>query len=164
MSYQIPMMNPYPNMVNPAMGYTTANPNVGTQDPLIRSLEKTVNAENNAIQQYGVLMELAPNEKMRKIIETIRNDEIQHFEHFSQIYQQMTGRQPQIQQMEITRNFKQGIVDSFEDELEDSKFYQNVSMMTNQPMLQRAFLNASHDEQRHATWFMYILNQLAGIV
>ena len=61
------------------------------QDTLIRSLEKAINGEYSAIQCYEKLAKMAPNQKERKQILEIREDEMKHFQVFSQLYINLTG-------------------------------------------------------------------------
>lgn len=124
-------------------------------------LEKAINGEYKAIRTYEKLAELAPNEDFRRIIMGIRNDEVRHIRHFSEIYSRWTGgRQPYLASVSLPASFKVGVEESIRDELEDSKFYQDVSVMTGDPYARKALMLASHDEQRHATWFLYMFHKL----
>lgn len=129
--------------------------------PLIANLEKAVNGEHQAIQKYEKLIELAPNKQFRNIIASILNDEQHHFKVFSEIYANLTnGKKVTLTDAVLPKSFMFGVEESVPDELGDSKFYQDTSLLTTNENMRRIFLNASHDEQRHATWFMYILYKL----
>ncbi|MEB3100825.1 ferritin-like domain-containing protein [Ferviditalea candida] len=130
---------------------------------LVADLEKAINGEHEAILTYEKLAQLAPNEDFRRIITGIRNDEIQHIRHFADIYSRLTGgRQPYLAPVTLPTSFRAGVEESFRDELEDSKFYRDVSAATGDLYAQKALMLASHDEQRHASWFLYMLHKLAG--
>lgn len=145
-----------PESASPFYGAAPGMPDAGTEF-LLNNLAKAINGEYNAIRQYEALLEKAHSKEARKIIERIRNDEINHFRRFSAIYSRLTGgRQPRLEAKPVTKSFKEGIQESILDELDDSKFYQDLSEATQDPSIVRILLNASHDEQRHATWFTYL--------
>ncbi|MFD0872406.1 Uncharacterized conserved protein [Chlamydia abortus] len=126
---------------------------------LIRELAKAINGEYNAIRTYEWLAREAPDEEFRKIISDIKQDEEHHFRLFSSYYSQLTGgRKPEIKAGPLPESFVKGVEESIKDELEDSKSYQRLSEIVPLP-LRRGLINASHDEQRHATWFSYIWNR-----
>ncbi|GAX90173.1 ferritin family protein [Effusibacillus lacus] len=153
--------------ISPATGTETTSETVpGSQaddrdhTDFVEAIERAINGEHNAIRIYGRLAELAPNNDFRQIVQTIRNDEEMHFKQFSDIYSRLTGgREPKLEKQPLPNKFIEGVEESIRDELEDSKFYQTLSEMTDNPAIQRVFLNASHDEARHATWFSYIWNK-----
>lgn len=127
---------------------------------LLANLATAVNAEYNAIRAYEVLAQLASNEDFRSIITHIRNDEMGHFRNFSQIFTMLTnGRQPQLVSKPLPTDFLAGLEDSLRDELEDSKFYQETTSLTTEPIIITDLRNASADEARHATWFSYMWNK-----
>ncbi|GIP34138.1 hypothetical protein J2TS4_33480 [Paenibacillus sp. J2TS4] len=131
-----------------------------TDSSLAKSLEKAINGEHNAIRTYAWLAKKAPNEQFRNIITDIQKDEERHYRAFSEFYSQLTGGQkPHIEEAPLPTSFKEGVEESIKDELEDSKFYLELSESA-PPQIQKVLLRASQDEQRHATWFSYIWNKL----
>ena len=62
---------------------------------LIREIEKAINGEYSAINCYAKLANLAPNEKEKSRILEIRQDELNHFKQFEQLYTRLTGKKPQ---------------------------------------------------------------------
>lgn len=139
--------------LNPMYQY----PQMMAMDSLIRDIEKAANGEYHAIQTYERLLQLAPTTEDREVISKILEDERKHFAVFTTIYRQFTGNAPALTPThQLPASFISGIVSSIPDELEDSKFYQNISEHPMGESLRRIFLNASHDEQRHATWFTYL--------
>lgn len=164
--------NPYPYSYSPHYSHSWVQPyhpyfrnshiTPDSNQRFLDHLEKIVNAEHHAIQIYGKLLELTQNKMFRNIIENIRNDEKRHFQTFSEIYTQLThGKQAVLTDATLPKSFINGVDDSVKDELEDSKFYQDTAQVTTNEPIRRHLMNASHDEQRHATWFMYILHSLS---
>lgn len=136
-------------------------PDARNTSVFFQNLGKAINGEYNAVRKYEKLAQLTPNEDFRQIILNIRNDEVKHFRIFSEIYSQISGgKKPQITESPLPGSFNEGVEESIRDELGDSEFYQVTSTLTNDPVFMRVLLNASHDEQRHSTWFSYIWNKL----
>lgn len=140
--------------------YATRSEVQRVNEQLIANLAKAIDAENHAIQIYERLAQLTNDQDYKQIILAIRSDEIGHFRHFSQIYATLTGgQQAPLTKPQLPANFLEGVEESLRDELDDSKFYQDTSLLTTDPMIARALLYASNDEARHATWFSYIWNK-----
>ena len=76
--------NPYYNDY-----YRTTNDN-----QLLNDIQKAINAEYSAIACYEKLAKMAPTQDERNKILEIQKDERRHFEEFSRIYTNLTGRQP----------------------------------------------------------------------
>ena len=127
---------------------------------LVGNLMKAIQGEYNAIHFYEKLAMLAPNEEIRKLILAIREDEIGHFSAFSYIYTCLTGQQysPQVTEPMPT-NFQAGVLAAFRDEQEAAEFYSDVSrQIYNEPYIRDVFHYNAADEQRHAVWFLYLMN------
>ncbi|ARU60060.1 hypothetical protein CBW65_02510 [Tumebacillus avium] len=140
--------------------YATRSEVQATNEHLIANLAKAIDAENHAIQIYERLAQLTNDQDYKQIILAIRSDEVGHFRNFSQIYATLTGgQQAPLTNPQLPANFLDGIEESIRDELDDSKFYQDTSLFTTDPTINRALLYASNDEARHATWFSYIWNK-----
>ncbi|MFE0503252.1 ferritin-like domain-containing protein [Peribacillus butanolivorans] len=131
------------------------------QNDLIRKLEKAINGEYSAIQCYEKLAELAPDEKQRKRIMEIREDEVKHFQRFSQIYTSLTGVQPQPKVTEpCPDSYSAGLEFAIQDEQETVDFYLEVTDGAADRSIRKAFRRAAADEQNHAVWFLYYLVRL----
>lgn len=127
------------------------------RDEIARAVAKAVNGEYNAVRKYGRLMELAPNEDFRKLLENIRSDEQEHFKLYSEWYGRLTGgKTAPVTDEPLPTVFIDGVEASLRDELEDAKFYRDLSSASDDPALKQAALYTALDEQRHASWFMYI--------
>ncbi|AIE58854.1 MULTISPECIES: ferritin-like domain-containing protein [Bacillaceae] len=129
-------------------------------DKLVKDIEKAINGEYSAIQCYEKLANLAPSSKERNQILEIRQDEIRHFQQFTQIYVSLTGRQPKYKLIEECPNtYKEGLEFAFLDEQETVDFYLDISEQTSDPYIKGVFHRASADEQNHAVWFLYYLSR-----
>ncbi|WP_163526518.1 ferritin-like domain-containing protein [Halobacillus ihumii] len=128
---------------------------------LIDDIAKAVNGEYTAITCYGQLANMAPTEEIRDRIEEIRQDEIKHYEIFSQIYSTMTGRAPSPQLVEeCAPRYRDALLASFKDEQETVDFYLDIADRSTNPYVREQFKRASKDEQNHAVWFLFYLSEL----
>ena len=129
-------------------------------DQLIRDVMKAVNGEFNAIRVYEHLAQLAPNEEVRKRILEIRRDEMRHYQGYVNTYMYLTGQQPSPKMTEpLPKNFKSGVLAAFKDEQETVEFYNRVAKETTIPFISHQFRSDASDEQTHAVWFLYFLNE-----
>ena len=127
---------------------------------LITDIAKAINGEYSAIACYEQLSRMAPNEEEKNRILEIRNDEIRHFQVFSQIYISLSGRQPTPKIVEqCPLEYTEGINFAFRDEQQTVDFYLEIADKTNDPYIKEQFKRASADEQNHAVWFLYFLTQ-----
>lgn len=141
--------------------YAVEFKNTQNNAELISRFHRALRGEYNAIQAYGQLADMSPNDHLRQIILSIQDDESGHLQEFSRIYAQLTGaKQVSVEQSPLPSSFENGIEESIQDELKDSKFYQDTSLYTTDRRIQKSLLYASHDEARHATWFSYIWNKV----
>lgn len=130
---------------------------------LISDIAKAINGEYSAIICYEQLAKLAPNEEARNQILEIRQDEIRHYQSFSQIYVSLTGKQhtPQITE-QCENTYTAGLRASFKDEQKTTDFYLDIADKTNDPYIKEVFRRASSDEQNHAVWFLFFLTAQAN--
>ncbi|TMU88344.1 ferritin-like domain-containing protein [Bacillus sp. BHET2] len=120
---------------------------------LRRNIQKAINYQFKAISYYTQLAELAPNETAKQAILGIRQDEIRHFNAFSQTYLQLNNLYPSLQlvsSLDLPSNYRQAIRESIKDESESVTFYVSISNQLTEPRSQRRFMRAAYDEQRHA--------------
>lgn len=125
-------------------------------DKLISDIEKAIDGEFTAINCYAKLANMAPNEAERNQILEIRNDEIKHFQHFVQIYTNLTGQQPKPQINEGCPNtYLQGLEFAIQDEQKTVDFYLEISDETSDATMKDLLRRIAADEQNHAVWFLY---------
>lgn len=122
---------------------------------LIRSIAKAINGQYNAVICYEKLSQLAPTEEEKRQIKEIRQDEINHYRKFSQIYIRLTGKQPQTTVISCPDDYKEGLKFALKDEQETVDFYLDIADKARNPVIKNTFTRAAHDEQNHAVWFLY---------
>ncbi|MGE7781185.1 ferritin-like domain-containing protein [Peribacillus sp. NPDC097264] len=128
------------------------------QQDLIHKLEQTINGEYSAILCYEKLARMAPNETERKQILEIREDEMKHFQVFSQIYINLTGYQPTPKVTETCPDsYKAGLEFALVDEQKTVDFYLETADGAADRSVRKAFRRAAADEQNHAVWFLYYM-------
>ncbi|KMJ58012.1 hypothetical protein AB685_14420 [Bacillus sp. LL01] len=127
------------------------------QDPsLIENISKAINGEYSAVACYEKLAKMSPDEETRKRILEIREDEMKHYNTFSQIYQSLTGKPatPELSE-ECPEDYQEALSASLKDEQETVDFYLDIADSTQNPYIRRVFKRAAADEQNHAVWFLY---------
>lgn len=123
---------------------------------LVSNIKKAINGEFSAIHCYEKLAKMTHSEKERKQILEIRKDEIKHFQQFSQVYTQLTGREPNPKiSEECPDTLRKGLKFAFKDEQETVDFYLDISDQVHDPYIQEIFRRAATDEQNHAVWFLF---------
>ena len=130
------------------------------QQDLIHKLEQAINGEYSAILCYEKLARMAPNETERKQILEIREDEMKHFQVFSQIYINLTGYQPTPKVTETCPDsYKAGLEFALVDEQKTVDFYLETADGAADRSVRKAFRRAAADEQNHAVWFLYYMGE-----
>jgi rubrerythrin len=125
---------------------------------LINDIQKAINGEYGAIECYDKLSKMAKTQVEKDQILEIRQDEIRHFEEFSRIYRDLTGRQPVAEIIEkCPDQYKEGVEFAFRDEQETVDFYLDIADKSQNPVIKETFRRAAADEQNHAVWFLYFL-------
>lgn len=123
---------------------------------LVSDIEKAINGEYSAIECYARLANLARNQKEREQILEIRQDEINHYQKFVQIYHTLTGGPPQPKLNEECPNvYVKGLETALEDEQKTVDFYLEIADKATDPYVKEVFNRAAKDEQNHAVWFLY---------
>ena len=130
------------------------------EETQINDIEKAISGEYNAIQCYQKLANLAHSSKEREQILEIQRDEMKHYKLFTQIFVQLTGKNPRIQLKEECPNtYKAGLEYAIKDEQETVDFYHDISDKATDPMIKQAFTRVAADEQNHAVWFLYFFTK-----
>lgn len=134
--------------------------NIPADPALIHDIQEAVTREVHAYNYYQKLAELAPNDQYRGIILKIQRDEAKHYHWFTMILNRMGAPLPQISAGELPQNFRDGVRTSIGHELDASEFYQDIAYRAADRSTEMHFMHASHDEQRHAAWFEFMLTNL----
>lgn len=125
---------------------------------LLSQITKAINGEYAAISCYHTLKNIAPSKKEQTVITEIRKDEIRHYNIFSNLYTQLTGKKhTPIMKEKCPTNYRKGIDAAFLDEQETVDMYLEIAYNTTNHQVKEAFLRAAHDEQNHAVWFLYFM-------
>lgn len=127
---------------------------------LINDISKAIIGEIHAYYFYQRLAELATNEQDKQVILSIQQDELKHFNWFTMILSSMGGQQPQIPTGELPKGFEKGVRTAISDELEAASFYQDIVYRATDPDIQKHFMLATQDEQRHVAVLQYMLTKL----
>ena len=59
----------------------------------------------------------------------------------------------------LPKSFKSGALAALKDEQETVEFYNRVARETTIPFISHQFRSDAFDEQNHAVWFLYYLNE-----
>lgn len=146
---------------DPHANYHYLNSNVPLhmrQTDLLSKISNAIDGEYSAIACYQKLKNLAPTKKEKTVINEIRKDEISHFNTFSNLYTQLTGKKhtPHISE-HCPDDYSKGIDFAFNDEQQTVDMYLDIAYQTDNIKLRDEFLRAVHDEQTHAVWFLYFM-------
>ncbi|HEY4553100.1 MAG TPA: ferritin-like domain-containing protein [Bacillaceae bacterium] len=134
--------------------------NLKQDSGLAKDIAKAVNGEYSAITCYGKLIEMAPTERERNLINEIRNDEIRHFHEFYAIYMLLTNTQPIPQVTEqCPEPYTEGLRFAFHDEQETVDVYLDIADRASHPFIRDIFRRAAADEQNHAVWFLSFMGR-----
>ncbi len=128
-------------------------------DPALTSkIAQAIDGEYTAICCYAQLIAQAPTDEERRQINEIRNDEIRHYQVFSQIYSSMTERCHQAQMNgQCPPRYTDGILAAFQDEQKTVDFYLELADSAQDPYTKEQFKRAAADEQNHAVWFLSLI-------
>lgn len=119
-------------------------------------LGTAITGEYNAIHCYEMLINEARTEMEKRQIAEIRNDEIRHYQIFSSLYQQLTGRTfPAHQTVMCPNTYPEGLRHAIEDEQNAVDFYLETADEAQNPQVKSTFDRIARDEQQHAVWFLY---------
>lgn len=125
----------------------------------LSNLRTAINDEAFAVRFYQQLMDMAPDSKQRDFIKHAHEEEITHFKMFTDLYQRLTGDEATVKVTESTvTDYKAGILDAFERELEAADLYQEMYLSVQSPEIRDIFFKAMTDEMEHATRFSFLYN------
>ncbi|KUP03902.1 hypothetical protein Q75_17335 [Bacillus coahuilensis p1.1.43] len=141
------------------MDYNISNVRKKSKHQLVERLEIAINGEFSAIDCYSKLIRKAPTQHDKKVLREIIEDEKRHLEEFKTIYYGVTGRWPKPKIIEsCPKNYVDAIEAAFQDEQMTVDSYLDLSsnLYNKESNLVK---RAAMDEQNHAVWFLYLLNQ-----
>jgi len=130
-------------------------------EDILQYIYKSIVDEATAAEFYGQLLRQAPNQLHREFIQHARQDELIHLKAFIRLYHHYTGKMPQYTiHPVIYSDYKGGILQALENELEAAEFYRDVQLSTTDQLIRDTFYFAMIDELEHATQFSTLYNTL----
>lgn len=108
---------------------------------------------------YNRLKEEAPNEKEKKYLLQILEDENRLLNHLTDLYCSQTGRKP-VYQINLTHfhSYSDGLSHAFIDELRDYDMYRNLYFQSPFPQMGNLFFLAFTNHIKHATLLNHLLS------
>ena len=122
-------------------------------------IQHAVSAENKDNAYYTYLAELAPNEEEKQIIIGIRNNEINHFNMFMQIYRDITGAKvlkPQDDQLVPPPTYCEGLKSAILGEQNAVQEYRQIFFAMQTRMHINMLTEIITDEIRHGILYNYL--------
>lgn len=131
----------------------------------------SVEDERSASEFYKWLIDNIPTEKLstrqstkiKKIIESIRDDELKHNNMFKKMYTQITGKEaiPEEEAFIPPKSFRLGIEEAMEGELNAVKKYREIIEGLPSPYYRDKVFNILSDELRHANLYNFIYTNIS---
>lgn len=123
----------------------------------------SVQAEMGAHHRYMTLAQMAPTQEARNLMIMNARDEHTHAEAFSNMYEDLTGREPAMEmtpshsEMNQNMSFTDLLRMQIHDEHNDFAKYGRMMTMTDNPDYRDRIFRAHKDELRHAMIDTYLL-------
>ncbi|WP_258360100.1 ferritin-like domain-containing protein [Moorella sulfitireducens (nom. illeg.)] len=126
---------------------------------LLQNIYNSIVAEATAADFYSRLLRETPDQLHREFINHAYQDELEHLEAFTRLYEFFTGQIPQYNIDPVHyRTYKDGLLKALRDELEAADFYKDVILSSTDQMVRDTFFLAMGDELEHATRFGVLYN------
>ncbi|GAA0450954.1 ferritin family protein [Alkalibacillus silvisoli] len=131
-----------------------------TQPNVYEDLKHAINREYTAICFYNDLTLLTPSEKTKNHIISIKINEQRHLNEFSNFYQKLTSytHSPEIID-HCPDDYSQALETAFFHEQQSVQTYLNIADRIKNPYFKDRFKRIAADEQKHAMWMLYYLNE-----
>lgn len=131
---------------------------------LAADILRAIHREERAANYFSRLMELAPNDNIRTVLDIVRDERIKHAQRFSEIYRQLTGREPQMRREEVPapESFARGLEFAIRDELAAADLYRDIADRAVTLTIRRGFTRAAEDELRQSNVLMNMLARLGA--
>lgn len=146
--------NAYPHSPYYATGYVPMYPTNDSArnqqqitEQVVEAIYAGIKREASAIALYNQLANLSPNEQHRKNFIQILETKTSQINQFANLYVSLTGKQPQYQIDEVSfNNYQDGLKKAHDAGIENYDAYRQYSALSQNPVIQNAFLRASCDE------------------
>ncbi len=130
-------------------------------DQILHFIQKAIEDEANAADFYRHLLKDAPNKLHCQFIEHAYEDELEHLQIFTKLYNYYTDCEPKYcVKTTCYPCYKEGLMMALIGELNAVEFYRNVQLSTMDQVIIDTFFLAMVDEQEHATMFSTLYNSI----
>ena len=133
-----------------------------------KTINEALNLAKNAVEGeredelfYNYLISVAPTQKEKDIIASIRDDEMKHNKMFREIYKYYTGQDISIIQnvkFEKPKSYEEGLENALFGELSAVERYRNIRAGLPDEYYRDMVYEIITDEQKHADKYNYLLN------
>ncbi|MDF2906276.1 MAG: hypothetical protein K0R34_1597 [Herbinix sp.] len=130
-------------------------------DQILHFIHKAIEDEANAADFYRHLLKDAPNKLHCEFIQHAYDDELEHLQIFTKLYNYYTDCEPKYNVKQTCFPcYKEGLMMALIGELNAVEFYRNVQLSTMDQVIIDTFFLAMVDEQEHATMFSTLYNSI----
>ena len=130
-------------------------------DQILHYIHTAIEDEANAADFYRHLLKDAPNKLHCEFIEHAYNDELEHLQIFTKLFNYYTDCEPKYCVKQTCYPcYKEGLLMALVGELKAVEFYRNVQLSTMDQVIIDTFYLAMVDEQEHATMFSTLYNSI----
>ena len=128
-------------------------------DQILHCILKAIEDEANAAEFYRCLLKEAPNKLHCEFIKHAYEDELEHLQIFTKLYQYYTDCIPKycVNPVHI-KCYRDSLLEALIGELKTVEFYRNVQLSTMDQVIIDTFFMVMVDEQSHAPMFSTLYN------
>ncbi len=111
-----------------------------------------IEQENNDMRYYEKLSTCVKDEKDRECLRRIHLEDMKHFNMFSGLYTNLTGKEPifEYDEIDIENPLAEEFLEGAEQKLENVELYRNIMMAFLDVGIRDMIFEIITDEQRHA--------------
>jgi len=151
--YSYPYTNPSPTPYSSPYMYDPA------LQKALKLIRQAVAGETKDRMFYDYLISVAPNQKEKDIIASIRDDEIKHYKMFREIYKEITGQYPQPlgeEKFEKPASYLAGIEEALFGELNAVEMYRQIYFGLYNRQHRDMLFEIITDELKHAAKYNFL--------
>lgn len=128
-------------------------------DQILHCIHKAIEDEANAADFYRHLLKEAPNKLHCEFIQHVYEDELQHLQILTRLYEYYTDCEPKYTITPVSLPcYKEALMMSLINELNTVEAYRNIQLYTMDQVIIDTFFMIMVDEQGHATIFSTLYN------
>ncbi|SFS61097.1 ferritin-like domain-containing protein [Marininema halotolerans] len=142
--------------VNQSQGFANyqTNPQIA-----VMLIKEAMGDEKNDAMFYQYLISHAPDEEDRRVIQSVRNDELKHHNMFKTIYYHLTGHYPTTEEHSSftpPRNYPDGLRRAIFGESGAVELYRRIWFAVPTEIYKNMVFEIMTDEQKHAARYNYL--------